>query len=135
MAASDKNRMEGIRLLLVDEEEEYAKVLSKRMAKRRILVTPALSGGKAIQVLRRQDFDVVILDLKLEDMDSIEVLKILKKMDPSLPVIMLTGKDSEKAAREGLTCGASDYLTKPCELEELLVKIENACRGGGGQVE
>lgn len=135
MATSDTNQMEGIRLLLVDEEEEYAKVLSKRMAKRRILVTPALSGGKAIQVLRRQDFDVVILDLKLEDMDSIEVLKILKKMDPSLPVIMLTGKDSEKAAREGLTCGASDYLTKPCELEELLVKIENACRGGGGQVE
>jgi DNA-binding response OmpR family regulator len=135
MATSDTNQMEGIRLLLVDEEEEYAKVLSKRMAKRRILVTPALSGGKAIQVLRRQDFDVVLLDLKLEDMDSIEVLKILKKMDPSLPVIMLTGQDSEKAAREGLTCGASDYLTKPCELEELLVKIENACRGGGGQVE
>jgi DNA-binding response OmpR family regulator len=135
MATSDTNQMEGIRLLLVDEEEEYAKVLSKRMAKRRILVTPALSGGKAIQVLRRQDFDVVLLDLKLEDMDSIEVLKILKKMDPSLPVIMLTGKDSEKAAREGLTHGASDYLTKPCELEELLFKIENACRGGGGQVE
>lgn len=135
MATSDTNQMEGIRLLLVDEEEEYAKVLSKRMAKRRILVTPALSGGKAIQVLRRQDFDVVLLDLKLEDMDSIEVLKILKKMDPSLPVIMLTGKDSEKAAREGLTYGASDYLTKPCELEELLFKIENACRGGGGQVE
>jgi len=68
-------------------------------------------------------------------MDSIEVLKILKKMDPSPPVIMLTGQDLEKAAREGLTYGASDYLTKPCELEELLVKIENACRGGGGQVE
>jgi len=135
MATSDKNRMEGIRLLLVDEEEEYAKVLSKRMAKRRILVTPALSGGEAIQVFRRQDFDVVILDLRLEDMDSIEVLKILKKMDPSPPVIMLTGQDLEKAAREGLTYGASDYLTKPCELEELLVKIENACRGGGGQVE
>jgi DNA-binding NtrC family response regulator len=135
MAVSDGTQRKGIRLLLEDAEEEYVRILSKRMAKRGIWVTPALSGGEAIQVLRRQDFDAVLLDLKMEDMDSIEVLRILKKMDPGLPVILLAGHGSEKSAREGVAHGAFDYLTKPCELEELLVKIENASLGGGGQVE
>ncbi|MBW1945072.1 MAG: response regulator, partial [Deltaproteobacteria bacterium] len=62
------------------------------------------------------------------DMDGIEVLKIFKKMDPELPVIMLTGHGSERAAREGLECGAYDYLTKPCDLENLVQKIREATR-------
>ena len=59
-------------------------------------------------------------------MDGIEVLKIFKKMDPQLNVIMLTGHGSEKAAKEGIEYGAMDYLTKPCEFEELLEKIREA---------
>ena len=71
---------------------------------------------------------MAVLDLKMEDMDGIEVLKIFKKMLPSMAVIMLTGHGSERAARAGSSEGAFDYLTKPCEFEELLAKIE---RGGG----
>ncbi|HAA04473.1 MAG TPA: response regulator, partial [Syntrophobacteraceae bacterium] len=122
-------------LLLVDDEESYVNVLSKRMTKRNFEVSSALSGAQALRILRKQDFDAVVLDLKMEDMDGIEVLKIFKKMAPDLPVIMLTGHGSEKAAREGLAHGAYDYLMKPCELEELLEKINEACRGGGGPVE
>ena len=62
----------------------------------------------------------------MEEMDGIEVLKIFKKMDPKMVVIMLTGHGSEQAAREGIEFGAFDYLTKPCELEELLAKIREA---------
>jgi DNA-binding NtrC family response regulator len=62
----------------------------------------------------------------MEDMDGIEVLKIFKKMDPELPVVMLTGHGSEKAARDGLALGAFDYLTKPCDLEDLLATITKA---------
>ncbi|SPD75837.1 Response regulator receiver domain protein (CheY-like) [uncultured Desulfobacterium sp.] len=127
MTNGEQTQAAPIRLLLVDDEEGYVNVLSKRMTKRRIEVTPALSGGEAIRILRKQDFDVVILDLKMEDMDGIEVLKIIKKMIPELPVVMLTGHGSEKAAREGLTHGAYDYLTKPCELDDLLKKIREAC--------
>ena len=127
MVNGEQTQPAPIRLLLVDDEEGYVNVLSKRMSKRHILVTPALSGGEAIQTLRKQDFDVAILDLKMEDMDGIEVLKIFKKMVPDLPVIMLTGHGSEKAAREGLAHGAYDYLTKPCELDELLKKVREAC--------
>ena len=117
-----------IRLLLVDDEEGYVKVLSKRMARRNMEVMTALSGAEGIQRLRKQDFDVAILDLKMEDMDGIEVLRVFKKMVPDLPVIMLTGHGTETAAREGLEMGAFDYLTKPCDLEELVEKIRAACR-------
>jgi len=128
MSGSDKEPPESIRLLLVDDEQGYVQVLCKRMARRDIRVTAALSGSEAIQRLRREEFDVAVLDLKMEDMDGIEVLKVFKKMDPAMPVIMLTGHGSETAAREGMEYGAFDYLTKPCDLEELLEKILQAHR-------
>jgi DNA-binding NtrC family response regulator len=122
-----KNGQSGqIKVLLVDDEEGYVKVLAKRMTKRQVEVSIALSGSEAIQTLRKKEFDVAVVDLKMEDMDGIEVLKIFKKMDPQLPVVMLTGHGSEQAARDGLALGAFDYLTKPCDLEDLLATISKA---------
>jgi len=118
-----------IHILLVDDEISYVKVLANRLARRHILATESYSGTEAIQALRNQDFDVVVLDLKLEDMDGIEVLKIMKKMVPLVKVIMLTGHGSETAAREGLKEGAYDYLTKPCDINELIYKIREAYHG------
>jgi len=126
MVCSEKGLQEPKQLLLVDDERGYVNVLAKRMGKRNIRVTPAYSGAEAIQALRRQDFDAAVLDLKMEDMDGIEVLKIFQKMVPDMPVIMLTGHGSEKAAREGIEFGAFDYLTKPCDLDELIAKINQA---------
>jgi len=117
-----------IRLLLVDDEEGFVSVLTKRLVRRNINVTVALSGTEGIQTLRKQDFDVAVLDLKMEDMDGIEVLKIFKKMYPEMAVIMLTGHGSEQAAKEGMEYGAFDYLTKPCELEELIEKITESVK-------
>ena len=118
---------QNLRILVVDDEEGYLDVLSKRMARRDIEVMTADSGGAAIQALRRYDFDVALVDLKMQDMDGIELLKIFKKMAPELAVIILTGHGSETAAREGMAFGAFDYLTKPCELEDLIRKIRLAC--------
>ena len=72
------------------------------------------------------DFDVAILDLKIEDMDGIEVLKIFNQMGLDMQIIMLTGHGSQEAAREGMRVGAFDYLTKPCELQDLINKINDA---------
>ncbi len=123
----DKN-VNPIRLLLVDDEEGFVNVLTKRMARRNINVTVALSGTEGIQALRKNDFDVAVLDLKMEDMDGIEVLKIFKKMYPEMAVIMLTGHGSEQAAKEGMEYGAFDYLTKPCQLEDLIAKINESVK-------
>ena len=120
--------MEGnpIKLLLVDDERAFVDVLYNRFARKGLAVSKAYSGTEAIRLVREQDFDVSILDLKMEDMDGIEVLKIFKKMLPSMAVIMLTGHGSERAARAGIEEGAYDYLTKPCSFEDLLAKIQEA---------
>lgn len=117
---------EPIRLLIVDDEKEYVKVLANRMVLRGIDVAKAYSGTEAIRTLRESEFDVAVLDLKMEDMDGLEVLKIFKKMDPDLMVIMLTGHGSAQAASDGISLGAFDYLTKPCEFSELLEKVRKA---------
>jgi DNA-binding NtrC family response regulator len=119
-----------IRLLLVDDEVGFVDVLTKRISRRGIDVTTALSGSEALQALRHQDFDVAVLDLKMEDMDGIEVLKIFKKMVPEMQVIMLTGHGSEKSAKEGIKFGAFYYLTKPYELDDLIQKIKEATTQG-----
>ena len=124
MPNSSKNvDSDPIRLLIVDDEKDFVNILSKRIKRRNIDVAKAFSGAEAIQALRGQEFDVAVLDLKMEDMDGIEVLKMLKIMDPKLAVIMLTGHGSAEAAEQGIKLGAFDYLTKPCELKELLEKI------------
>ncbi len=115
-----------INVLLVDDEKGYLNVLANRLSKRSINATKAFSGTEAIQILRKNDFHVVVLDLKMEDMNGIEVLKIMKKMAPELPVIFLTGHGSQEAALEGISLGAFDYLTKPCELMDLIEKIKQA---------
>ena len=69
---------------------------------------------------------MAVLHLKIEDMDGLDVLKIFSIMYPTLVVIMLTGHGSAETALEGIKCGAFDYLNKPCELDELLMKIKEA---------
>jgi DNA-binding NtrC family response regulator len=128
MSETGMDHKNPIKLLLVDDEPGYLSVLAKRMAKRNIVAVTATSGNEAIQTLRNIRFDCAVLDLKMEDMDGIEVLKIFKKMDPTMPVIMLTGHGSETAAREGIKFGAFDYLTKPCDLDELIHIIYDACK-------
>ena len=128
MAKMEDTPVTSIRILLIDDEVGYVNVLSNRLSKRNFEVSKATSGSEAFQVLRQRDFDVAVLDLKMEDMDGIEILKILKKMAPELVVIMLTGHGSAEAAHEGIKEGAYDYLTKPCGLDALIQKIQEAFR-------
>ena len=129
MSGNESEKNPRARLLLVDDEEAYINILSKRLAKRSFEVTTALSGTQGIQTLRREEFDVAVVDLKMEDMDGIDVLKIFKKMVPQMAVIMLTGHGSEQAAREGMRFGAFAYLTKPCDLDDLVQTILAATCG------
>jgi len=111
-------------ILFVDDEKDFVEVIAKRLSKKGFYVTKAFSGPEALQAMRKADFDIVVLDLKMEEMDGIEILKILGKMAPGLPVIMLTGHGSEASAKEGVKFGAMEYLTKPCDFEELVNRIQ-----------
>ncbi|MBF0232070.1 MAG: response regulator [Desulfamplus sp.] len=115
---------EPIQLLLVDDEEGFVRVLAKRLGKRNINVTTSLSGDGAIQLCRKKRFDIMLLDLKMEFMDGLEVLKVLKEIGIDMPVIMITGHGSLEDAKKGLDLGAVACLPKPYDFEDLVKKIK-----------
>ncbi len=129
MNQKKENKTDPVHLLIVDDEVGFANVLSKRLSKRGMLSVKTNSGSEAIQTLRGKDFDLAVLDLKMEDMSGLEVLRMFKKMVPQMPVIMLTGHGCEESAKEGMSMGALDYLIKPCSIEDLIGIINNAVSG------
>lgn len=114
------------RLLLVDDEEMYLEYLSKRLINRGYEVTKCLTGEEALEKIRNDDFDVIILDVLLPGIDGIETLREINKHKPLCEVIMLTGHASLESGAEGMKLGAFDYLRKPCDTEELVSKIDQA---------
>lgn len=122
----------NVRLLIVDDETGFAEVLCKRMRRRGVDAASAASGDEAVQLLRRSEFDVAIVDLKLQGMNGIEILKVFRLMAPDMPVLMLTGHGSEDARNECIKLGAAGYLSKPVDFDRLL---EKAIRYGAGRVE
>lgn len=121
------NGKKQIRLLIVDDEVGFAEILRKRMGRRGILVETAYRGEDAVRMLREKEFDAAVLDLKLEGMDGIEILKIFRLLDPELPVLMLTGHGCEKAAAESIRLGVAEYLSKPVDFDLLLEKVRQVC--------
>jgi len=118
--------VEAIRVLLVDDEAEFLETLVKRLKKRRVDVQGVRSGEEALDLIRRQPVDVVVLDVKMPGMDGIQTLKAIKSMDPLVEVIMLTGHASVEVAIQGMELGAFDYLMKPMDIDELLYKVQDA---------
>jgi len=113
-------------VLLVDDELEFLETLVKRLKKRNLCVQGAKSGEEALQMLKSEQPDVVLLDVKMPGMDGIETLRQIKKLYPLVEVIMLTGHASMEVAIEGMELGAFDYLMKPMNIDELLYKLQDA---------
>jgi DNA-binding NtrC family response regulator len=118
--------MIGSKILLVDDEVVFTKNMSKLLINRGYIVTPVNSGDAAIRVMEENDFDVVVLDLKMPGMDGLTTLKEIKKLGLLTETLILTGHGSIDSALEAIKLGAYDYLTKPCEIDELVAKIEGA---------
>jgi DNA-binding NtrC family response regulator len=115
-----------IRVLLVDDEEEFVETLAQRLEVRDLDVATALSGADALERLEDREIDVVVLDLQMPGVDGIQVLRKIKERKPLIEVIMLTGHATVETAIEGMKLGAFDFLIKPTETEELLEKIARA---------
>ena len=114
-------------ILLVDDEVPFVETMTKRLNKRDLLVVPAFSGKEALQILEtNQDTEVVILDVKMPEMDGIETLREIKRIFPLTEVIMLTGHATVETGIEGMKLGAFDYLMKPCDIENLLAKVKES---------
>lgn len=114
-------------LLLVDDEKDFVETLASRLRERGFAVECVFSGIEALARLKKDTtIDVVLLDVGMPFMDGIMALEILKKKYPLIEVIMLTGHAAVQSAIEAIKLGAFDYLTKPCDLNDLIFKAEKA---------
>lgn len=118
--------MEGLRVLFVDDEDDFRETIVKRLNARKIRAMGAESGARALEILKDNDFDVIVLDVKMPGMDGIETLRHIKQMKPEIEVIMLTGHASVEFGLKGMQLGAFDYVMKPAPLNELLDTINQA---------
>ena len=118
--------MIGAKILLVDDEVVFTNNMAKLLHNRGYFVTAVNSGENAIKELEAKDIDVVVLDLKMPGMDGLTTLKEIKKLGLFTQTLILTGHGSIDTALEAVKLGAYDYLTKPCEIDELVAKIEGA---------
>jgi DNA-binding NtrC family response regulator len=114
------------KILLVDDEERFRTTLAKLLTVRGLDVTTLGSGQEALEELGRQSFDVILLDVRMPGMNGIETLAEIKKINPDIEVIILTGHASVDAAVDIMKLGGYDYLLKPCSVEELTDKIDGA---------
>jgi DNA-binding NtrC family response regulator len=118
--------MENMKIMLVDDEERFLKTTSKLLSRKGYDVITASSGMEALNMLASGNIHVVILDIKMPGMDGIETLRAIKSGHPLVEVIMLTGHGTVESAIDGLKSGASDFLLKPTDINDLIDKVEDA---------
>ncbi len=119
--------MNNIKLLLVDDEKAFLDTITKRLMKREMKVSAVYSGQDALTELENnKKIEVVILDVKMPGMDGIQTLIEIKNKFPLVEVIMLTGHATVETAIDGMKLGAFDYLMKPCDIDVLVKKVNDA---------
>ena len=118
--------MSQTKVLLVDDEVEFVLALAERLQLRNYYVNTANNALEALGIIYKDPPDVIVLDLKIPGMDGLETLKTIKKFDPAIEVIMLTGHGDVRSVEEGMKSGACEYIMKPIDIGELTSKIDKA---------
>jgi DNA-binding NtrC family response regulator len=113
-------------VLLVDDNAEFLEILERRFARRGFVVHARADAAGALAAAELDHLDVAIIDRQLRGGDGIELLKVLKQRRPELAVIMLSGSSDRPTARRAIECGASDFLSKPCSLNDLEAAVRRA---------
>jgi DNA-binding NtrC family response regulator len=111
---------------LIDDEVEFASALAERLRLRDYDALAFSQAGDALDIIQSDPPHVILLDFRMPGMDGIEVLKIIKQMNPSIEVIMLTGHGDTRSIEEVMKNGAFDYIMKPVDIGELILKIDQA---------
>ena len=124
--------MEHLRLLFVDDEEELVSTVVERLELRGIDAIGVTSGDEALDRLRDERFDVVVIDVRMPGIGGIEVLRTVNRRHPQVKVILMTGHGSAEDSEIGRRLGAIAYLQKPVDLEDLLSTIDRATQSSEG---
>ncbi|WP_111977661.1 response regulator [Algibacillus agarilyticus] len=112
-----------MKILLVEDDQLLANALSIALTRESYLITHVTTAKEAINQIKYTEYQSMILDLGLPDMDGIDVLKRIRKQKIDLPILILTARDSIEDKIKGLDLGADDYLSKPFEVPELLARL------------
>ena len=113
-------------VLIVDDEKEFLETISERLINRGFLVDAVGNGLEALDKLDQKNFDAIVLDVMMPEMDGIETLKHIRASHPEMQVILLTGHATLQKGVEAVKLGAMDFLEKPAEIEALIAKIKEA---------
>ena len=116
------------RVLVVDDEEGITSLLSETLRLAGFSAVVARTGVEALECLRRDEIDFVLLDVNLPLMDGFECLEKMRERHPSLPIIMISARQDKKDVIDGLRLGADDYITKPFSIEEVVMRINTVLR-------
>jgi DNA-binding response OmpR family regulator len=119
---------ETVRILLVDDEPDAARPLARGLREQSYAVDVAVDGQAALYQSYITDYDAVVLDLRLPDLEGLEVCRDLRRRGSCIPVLMLSARDAIEDRIAGLDCGADDYLTKPYAFGELLARLRAVIR-------
>lgn len=119
--------MKPLRILVIDDEPVICDACHLVLTEKGYTVEICMTGTAGLMAIEQGAFDVLLLDIKLPDLDGLEILKTLTKQRPGLCVIVMTGYDRIPIAVEALKRGAADYLGKPFTDDELIIAIEKAC--------
>ncbi|TVM17896.1 response regulator [Oceanidesulfovibrio indonesiensis] len=116
----------NLEVLIIDDEVSFSDILSKRLTKRGFSVRTADSGAKGLAAMQEKPADIVVLDMRMPEMDGVETFRAMKKQNPDTEVIFLTGHVDANCALEGLELGAFDWCLKPIDIDALHDKILDA---------
>ena len=118
--------MATISVLLADDEGEFLAFLKARLEGRGLNMFSAINGLDAMRIMDEHHIDVLVLDVKMPGISGLEVLRKTKQKHPLIEVILLSGHATVESAVDGLKLGAFDYVTKPCDISDLVEKINAA---------
>ncbi len=116
--------MSSYKILLVEDEEHLLKTIRLNLELEGYIVTTAITGIEALKKIKATNFDLLILDVMLPGMSGFDICETIRNENNKVPVLFLTAKGSESDRIQGLKLGADDYLTKPFNLEELLLRVQ-----------
>lgn len=126
--------MKKISILLAEDDPNLGQLLKNYLIAREYDTTLVTDGAQAMQIYRKERYQLCILDVMMPELDGFTLAKKIRALDPHIPIIFLTAKNLKEDVIEGFKSGADDYLTKPFSMEELLYRIEAILRRAAGKM-
>jgi len=120
--------MKKISIMLAEDDPNLGQLLKNYLIAREYETTLVTDGAKAKELFRKERFHLCLLDVMMPELDGFSLAKIIREIDPHIPIIFLTAKNLKEDVIEGFKSGADDYLTKPFSMEELIYRIEAILR-------